>query len=203
MRSATSVLGAIIAVLSMAAWASAMQHFHVVVKTVIHTVYIPKTDRDASISQYSRSAVTPSIYPVSSTAMPTVVLEIAPDPAYMAVVRRWRTKMNLKPLAYDRVLESNAMDTVKTSNGVMSHKLNPGTFGQVLAPDEGNDFEHVFVGGWLCEMPALPGLDAVCAEQSVGWAYNDQTGHAEILTSDGYSRIGCALHAGIRCCDLA
>jgi hypothetical protein len=95
------------------------------------------------------------------------------------------------------------MDTVVSSNGQMVHKLNPGSFGQVLAPGNADDFEHVFVGGWLCEIPSLPGLDGVCAKQSEGWAYAGQTGHAEILTSDQYSKIGCALHAGIWCCDVA
>ena len=111
--------------------------------------------------------------------------------------------MGMKPLAHDSKLESNAMDTVVSSNGQMVHKLNPGSFGQVLAPGNADDFEHVFVGGWLCEMPSLPGLDGVCATQSEGWAYAGQTGHAEILTSDSYSKIGCALHEGIWCCDLA
>jgi hypothetical protein len=111
--------------------------------------------------------------------------------------------MGMKPLANDAKLQSNAMDTVVSSNGQMVHKLNPGSYGQVLAPGNADDFEHVFVGGWLCEMPSLPGLDGVCATQSEGWAYEGQTGHAEILTSDNYSKIGCALHAGIWCCDLA
>ena len=111
--------------------------------------------------------------------------------------------MGMKPLEHDSKLESNAMDTVVSSNGQMVHKLNPGSFGQVLAPGNADDFEHVFVGGWLCEIPSLPGLDGVCAQQSEGWAYAGQTGHAEILTSDQYSKIGCALHAGIWCCDVA
>jgi hypothetical protein len=87
----------------------------------------------------------------------------------------------------------------------MVHKLNPGTFGQVLAPAPATDdgFTKAFVGGWLCEMPNLPGLDGVCAKMSEGWSYEGQTGHAEILTSSNYSKIGCANHAGIWCCDLA
>ncbi|KAJ4313296.1 hypothetical protein N0V94_007022 [Neodidymelliopsis sp. IMI 364377] len=127
----------------------------------------------------------------------------APDSGYQGVVDTWRKKMGLKALANDAKLESNAMDTVVSSNGQMVHKLNPGSFGQVLAPGNADDFEHVFVGGWLCEIPTLPGLDGVCSTQSDGWAYEGQTGHAEILTSDNYSKIGCALHAGIWCCDLA
>lgn len=123
--------------------------------------------------------------------------------SYMITVDKWRARMGLKPLVNDARLESNAADTVLSGNGQMIHKLNPGSFGQVLAPGNGDDFEHVFVGGWLCEIPTLPGLQNVCSTQSDGWAYNGQTGHAEILISDNYSKIGCALHAGVWCCDLA
>ncbi|KAF2633181.1 hypothetical protein BU25DRAFT_307560, partial [Macroventuria anomochaeta] len=111
--------------------------------------------------------------------------------------------LGLKALTHDDTLVANAKDTVVSSNGEMKHKLNAGSYGQVLAPGNENDFEHVFVGGWLCEIPTLPGLDGVCATESEGWAYAGQTGHAEILTSDNYSKIGCALYAGIWCCDLA
>lgn len=142
----------------------------------------------------------------TSTEEPATSAAPAPSSTasgYQGVVDTWRAKLGLKALANDAKLESNAMDTVVSSNGQMVHKLNPGSYGQVLAPGNADDFEHVFVGGWLCEIPSLPGLDGVCATQSDGWAYNGQTGHAEILTSDNYSKIGCALHAGIWCCDLA
>jgi hypothetical protein len=87
----------------------------------------------------------------------------------------------------------------------MKHKLNPGTYGQVLAPGKPDmeSFLSVFVGGWLCEIPTLPGLDGVCSTMSKGWSYEGQTGHAEILTSDNYSKIGCKNYEGIWCCDLA
>ena len=122
---------------------------------------------------------------------------------YMDVVDRWRARMGLKALTNNATLEAYAMDTVVSSNGQMVHKLNPGTFGKVLAPGSTGDFEHVFEGGWLCEIPSLSGLQGVCATQSEGWAYQGQTGHAQILVSKKYSGIGCALYAGIWCCDLA
>lgn len=161
-----------------------------------------------------KPAQKPTEYPVVAPPAPaptSTTKEAAPAPAptkpasndYMGVVDTWRSKMGMKALARDSKLESNAMDTVVSSNGKMVHKLNSGSFGQVLAPGNANDFEHVFVGGWLCEIPSLPGLNGVCAEQSKGWAYAGQTGHAEILTSTQYSKIGCALHAGIWCCDVA
>lgn len=95
------------------------------------------------------------------------------------------------------------MKTVQASNGQMVHQLNPGSFAQVLAPGKPNEFEKCFVGGWLCEKPSLPGLGAaVCDAASQGWSY-DGTGHADILTSPNYKKIGCANYQGIWGCDLA
>jgi hypothetical protein len=122
---------------------------------------------------------------------------------YMEIVNKWRAKLDMEALVHDPELETNAMDTVVAGNGAATHKLNPGTFGQVIAPGKPDTFEHVLVGGWLCETPDLPGLGDACARQSVGWVYNGQTGHAEILTSEDYTRIGCALYASVWCCDLA
>ncbi|KAF1844561.1 uncharacterized protein K460DRAFT_365507 [Cucurbitaria berberidis CBS 394.84] len=128
---------------------------------------------------------------------------VGDDQGCKGVIDSWRAKLGLKPLEYDEKLRANARDVVKSGNGQMVHKLNPGTFGQVLAPGKADEFEHVFVGGWLCEIPTLPGLDGVCAKQSQGWSYEGQTGHADILTSTNYSKIGCEIDAGIWCCDLA
>ncbi|KAF1926529.1 uncharacterized protein M421DRAFT_422511 [Didymella exigua CBS 183.55] len=210
-----------------------VQNVHVVYETVVHTVYYTEDQAQAakptkaSTTPYQTPVVTTTVVYQESTPAPaasTVVVEYsqapvpttsepaatstAPAPSstasgYQAIVDTWRAKMGLKALTNDAKLESNAMDTVVSSNGQMVHKLNPGSYGQVLAPGNADDFEHVFVGGWLCEIPTLPGLDGVCATQSEGWAYAGQTGHAEILTSDNYSKIGCALYAGIWCCDLA
>ena len=81
----------------------------------------------------------------------------------MDVVAKWRSKLGLKALEYSSDLESNALKTVTDGAGVMKHELNPGTLGQVLAPGQPDKFEYVFVGGWLCEIPTLPGLDGVCS----------------------------------------
>lgn len=125
------------------------------------------------------------------------------DSGYMGIVSEWRAKLGLKDLEHSAQLESNAYDTCQSGHGQMVHKLNPGTMGQTLAPGEMKDFEHVFVGAWLCEMPNMPGLDGVCAQQSQGWTYGGQTGHAEICTSPSYSKIGCACVEGICGCDFA
>jgi hypothetical protein len=140
------------------------------------------------------------------TPTPTPAPAPAPEPAtggYMDVVAKWRSQLGLKKLEFSSELESNALKVVIDGNGVMRHELNPGTYGQVLAPGKDDEFERVFVGGWLCEMPSLPGLDGVCSKFSQGWDYQGQTGHAEILTSPNYSKIGCSNRQGIWCCDLA
>lgn len=122
---------------------------------------------------------------------------------YMGIVQEWRSKMGLSELAHDSKLESNAQDAANSSGGQLKHKLNPGSMAQVLAPGDSDNFEHVFVGGWLCELPGTAGLDGVCGQMSKGWNYAGQTGHAKILTDKKYSKIGCGLGDGIWCCDLA
>lgn len=124
-------------------------------------------------------------------------------PAYMAIVNEWRSKMGMSNLVWDQTLQNNDQKTVNDDKGTMTHELNPGSFAQVLAPGGPDDFEKVFVGGWLCEIPTLPGLDGICNTMSQGWAYDGQTGHADILTSKAYSKIGCANAYNLWGCDLA
>lgn len=203
---------------------------HVEVVTVVQTVYVTEgyeapeptpapepvyqapavttvVDNSAKpTSKYEAPAYTPIPQPEQPKPTPTPTPTPAPAPVsdgYMGVVEEWRGKLGLSALKYDSKLESNAMDTVVSSNGQMIHKLNAGSYAQVLAPGSADDFVHVFVGGWLCERPNLPGLNGVCQQQSNGWSYEGQTGHADILVNTAYKSIGCALHAGIWCCDLA
>lgn len=157
----------------------------------------------------SAPAYTPAPAPTTTpepTPEPTPTPTPTPQPStggYMDVVAEWRSKLGLKPLEYSALLESNALNVVIEGNGQMKHKLNPGTYGQVLAPGKADDFENVFVGGWLCEIPTLAGLGDSCQQYSKGWDYQGQTGHADILTSPNYSKIGCSEAVGIWCCDLA
>jgi hypothetical protein len=154
---------------------------------------------------------TTEVYEAPATSQVYEAPKPTPTPAapqsdgYMGIVEEWRGKLGLSQLAHDAKLESNAMDVVVAGAGQMVHKLNPGTYGQVLAPGDADieSFKKVFVGGWLCEIPTMAGLDGVCAKMSQGWSYEGQTGHAEILTSPNYSKIACAQHQGIWCCDLA
>lgn len=123
---------------------------------------------------------------------------------YMSVVASWRSKMGLPAFSQDSKLEANAQDTSASSGGKLTHKLNSGSMGQVMAPGSASNFESVFVGGWLCELPSLPGLgSSTCSTMSKGWNHAGQTGHAELLSSTKYKKIGCALATGIWTCDLA
>lgn len=209
-----------------------VQDVNVVVETVVQTVY--QTEGATSTSTYyyqAPTATTTIVYtpaPTSETPTPTPTPVYTPTPeptstvtptstsvaaaaaspsaaGYMGIVSEWRAKLGMKDLEQSSELESNSMNCLQSSPGTMTHKLNPGTYGQVLAPGESGDagFLKVFVGGWLCEIPTLSGLDGVCTTMSEGWSYEGQTGHAKILTSDSYSKIGCSFFDGIWGCDLA
>ena len=166
-----------------------VKNVHVVVETVVHTV------KPTSTSIYVAPPAPTSEAPTTTAAAPSA--SVAPPSGgdtYIGIISEWRARLGLKELASSAELEINALNCVTASAGVMTHKLNPGTYGQVLAPGKHTmeSFLSVFVGGWLCEIPTLPGLDGVCSTMSEGWAYEGQTSHAEILTSDNYSKIGCA-----------
>jgi len=171
-----------------------------------HTSVVYQASSTAVYQAPSQPAYTAPAYTAPAYTAAPAASSAAPAPSstgYMAVVDEWRAKLGKPALVHDDQLETNALNCVTASNGQMIHKLNPGSFGQVLAPGNADDFEHVFVGGWLCEMPNLPGLDGICATESSGWKYDGQTGHAQILAVDDYSKIGCALYAGIWGCDVA
>ncbi|KAL1602326.1 hypothetical protein SLS60_005741 [Paraconiothyrium brasiliense] len=156
---------------------------------------------------YEQPAPTPSAEPSTPAAEPTPTPSPSSPPSsgggYIDTVNTWRGKLGLPTLTQDETLQNNALKTCDDGNGEMKHELNPGTFGQVLAPGQPDEFEKVFVGGWLCEKPDMPGMDGICATMSDGWAYNGQTGHADILSSTDYTKIGCSNAKGIWGCDVA
>jgi uncharacterized protein YkwD len=145
--------------------------------------------------------------PATATASATTSASTASSSStgdYMSIVSKWRAAGGLKALTQDATLQANALKTVQDGNGQMVHELNPGSMAQVLAPGDASSFESAYVGGWLCEIPTLPGLNGICSTMAKGWDHSDgETGHAEILTSSAYSKIGCALANGIWGCDLA
>ncbi|KIX01509.1 uncharacterized protein Z518_09235 [Rhinocladiella mackenziei CBS 650.93] len=143
--------------------------------------------------------------PATTTEAPaaTTTADSGSTDGYMGIVSKWRSAGGLPALTQDSTLEGNALKTATDSGGTLTHELNPGTMAQVLAPGNADNFESVYVGGWLCEIPTLPGLDGICDTLAQGWNHAGQTGHAEILTSTSYTKIGCALASGIWACDLA
>jgi hypothetical protein len=122
---------------------------------------------------------------------------------YMAIVNKYRAIMGKPAFTESSKLEANAQDCSNSSGGQLVHKLNPGSMGQVMAPGTFSDFESIFLGGWLCEIPSLVGGASVCDSASQGWNHAGQTGHAEILSSDSYTQIGCATGDGMMTCDVA
>jgi len=187
---------------------------NVVYKTVVHTAVVtevvgaqpqtPKPEPTSAPAPPPAPVTSVKVVEVTPTPTPTPVVESeAPtETGYMAIVDEYRAKLGLSKLTQDATLEANALKTAQDGNGQMVHELNPGSFAQVLAPGGPDDFKHCFVGGWLCEKPDLPGLNGECATESEGWYYTS-TGHADILTSPSYSKIGCGNAGGIWGCDLA
>jgi hypothetical protein len=121
----------------------------------------------------------------------------------MAIANKYLALAGVRPLDFDAKLQANANDAATSAQGTLTHKLNPGSFGQVLAPGtpDMDSFEHVFVGGWLCEVSQPGSVD--CGEQTIGWNHAGQTGHADILMSSKYTHMGCACETGIWACDVS
>ena len=164
-----------------------VKNVHVVVETVVHTVYVtegayptykpkPTSSKTKTKAVYQVPTTTvvyeaakptsTSIYvappaptseapkPTSEAPKPTTtaVYTPAPEPTseaptttaaapsasaappsggdtYIGIVSEWRAKLGLKELASSAELEKNALNCVTASAGVMTHKLNPGTYG--------------------------------------------------------------------------
>lgn len=145
----------------------------------------------------------------------------------LTTVNKWRSIYKLPTLKWDPQLEKNALKTGTDGGGVnQNHELNPGTYGQVIAPgmekpygDLGPDspFELSFVA-WLCEVSSDPQLKTGGVDQCDLVAKNlhisyGGTGHYEILTATRYTTIGCAFakdpdagyetpYQGLWVCDL-
>lgn len=140
----------------------------------------------------------------------------------------WRTKYGLPNYKWDSQLEKNALKTGTDGRGQNQvHQLNKGTMAQVITPgmvvkygsDIGGDtpFELSYVA-WLCEVPRKElnsdGKDQCKLVQDNLHMYYSDTGHADILSSRSYTKIGCAFadnpdkgndtpYQGLWTCDLA
>lgn len=150
-------------------------------------------------------AGTSTLIPTSSTDSPSSApATVGANEDWFDVANKWRLAGGHPKFEKDATLVANAQRTADESVGGLIHKLFPGSFAQVLAPGDSSNFESVYVGGWLCELPNSPGLNGICATASNGWNHEGQTGHAEILIGD-YKTIGCALggNTGVWACDFA
>lgn len=173
-----------------------------VVTTVVG--YAPQAAAPTASVAVQAAAASPSSAPSSAPVAASSGSSSGSDTGYMAIVNKYRTAGGLPAFTQSSQLEANAMKTSTDSVGGLKHELNPGTMGQVMAPGNAGNFESVYVGGWLCEIPTLPGLNGICATMAQGWNHAGQTGHAEILTGS-YKSIGCAFAAstGVWTCDVA
>ncbi|RMD40269.1 hypothetical protein DV735_g4869, partial [Chaetothyriales sp. CBS 134920] len=186
--------------------------------TTVTTTEAPATTTEAPVvtvtstpeptTEAAVTSTTPTtqwtVWTTSTTAAPAATTTASSGTGYLAIANKWRVAGGLPAFSESNTLLANALKTAQDSNGQLVHELNSGTFAQVLAPGNADNFESVYVGGWLCELPALAGLNGICASATSGWDHsNGETGHAEILSSTSYSKIGCALADGIWACDLA
>lgn len=96
---------------------------------------------------------------------------------WLDIANKWRVAGGKPAFVESATLVANAQDTAASSGGQLVHQLNPGTFAQVLAPGDASNFESVYLGGWLCELPNSPGLNGACASASGGWNHEGQTGY--------------------------
>ncbi|PFH57416.1 hypothetical protein XA68_15112 [Ophiocordyceps unilateralis] len=132
------------------------------------------------------------------------------DPSeYLSIVNHWRSVIGIKQnMTVSTSLEANALAACRqSSSSNLQHTQDPGE-GQVLAPGPEKSFEYVFVGGWLCEMPSLPGISQACDVVRRGvpgetpWLLTTETGHARLLSDPSFTKIGCANANNVWGCNL-
>jgi hypothetical protein len=171
--------------------------------TATAVIQAPAPSAPASWAAATGGWSKPSATPVASPQPAASSAPVADTGDWQSVVTKWRSKLGLPALEFDDTLVANDLKALQNANGNLVHELNSGSFAQVLAPGDANSFESCFVGGWLCETPHLAGLDGICGTATAGWDHSDgETGHADILVSTSYTKIGCANHKNVWGCDL-
>ncbi|KAG8417036.1 hypothetical protein J3459_013004 [Metarhizium acridum] len=105
---------------------------------------------------------------------------------YISIVNKWRTIIGKPSLKHDALLEGNALET-RTAQ-------------QVLCGGDLSIEDAVIT--WLCERPDLPNMTTACERFTPGWS-KDVTGHADVMSSAEYTKIGCGKDKGIWSCDVA
>ena len=81
-----------------------------------------------------------------------------------------------------------------------SHELIPPSMGQVLAGGDCGNFEDALVHGWICEIPSLL-PDGMCNGGMTNYMLTE-TGHAQILSDNSYTKVACACSQGVWGCDF-
>ncbi|OAA50399.1 hypothetical protein NOR_00849 [Metarhizium rileyi] len=127
--------------------------------------------------------------PTTTQRRPSTTATAAPasddEPPYMKIVKDWLNKLDLRPLEYNAVLAEKALQcSTSFRDGSDKHGDCNYNLVQIYAPGGEDEFERVFVGGWLGERKELFKDDALWAKWSAGWMYMQQTGHADALADD-------------------
>lgn len=119
---------------------------------------------------------------------------------YMSFVNKWRTIIGKPTLEHDALLEGNALETSCRSPPELKHVIFKGTAQQVMCG--GNLSIDDALRTWLCERPDLPNMKTECDRFPPGWS-GGLTGHADVMSSAKYTKIGCGKNNGIWTCDVA
>ena len=148
----------------------------------------------APVSTTPAAAPAPSSSSSGSSGAPVVNGKSILDSA-----NYFRSMMGFPSFAYDSTLQGNA---AKTNNddgaNTMTHELNPGSMAQCIAEVDNltgsgsySSFDLTYLG-WLCEI-ADSRLGNACQimEAATNMNSGGETGHAEILRTASYSKMGC------------
>ena len=112
---------------------------------------------------------------------------------------------SLQAYTWSPELEKNAEQTAKGSEqgGTQQlHTLNPGSFGQCIAPGKADDITSA-LKMWLCEIKKnLAGQCGNSNSDANIFARNDPLGHAKIFGNAGYTFIGCFFMGELWTCDF-
>ena len=111
------------------------------------------------------------------------------------VANKYRDAFGLSKLTWSSDCANNAKTTGQMNGGsLLEHTGRPINMGQVISPGAADNFEMVYTGAWLCEVPSGP-IGSICGSM-ISALHMDHSsgdiGHYKILTDPNYKSIGCA-----------
>ncbi|PHH90885.1 hypothetical protein CDD83_2346 [Cordyceps sp. RAO-2017] len=115
---------------------------------------------------------------------------------YMQVVNEWRTRMSRENLTQDTSLETATRGACRKGD----HDALDQVMGAFI-----DTFQRFFLS-CLCERPELPGIGEETCQREVNVPRTGDgsiTGHADALSSQEYTKIGCARIDSCVSCNLA